>query len=198
MHHDLPRRVFVFGILFALAGLVIGPTSAVAENIAIGAVTWANSSLDSHGPLSALDGRLDTYWDAGDVATQVDANWLMVDLGSPHAVDNIVLTSVFSQGAWEGYDVTYLLYTDIDGTDWGEPLGQGTLIDTADMTQRSDTIDAGGKMMRYVWFIAIGGTHQTQLAECAVNAVPEPSSLALLGVGAFGLFGYAWRKRKAS
>lgn len=28
------------------------------------------------------------------------------------------------------------------------------------------------------------------------NAVPEPSSLALLGMGAFSLFGYGWRRKK--
>ncbi|MEN6452140.1 MAG: SUMF1/EgtB/PvdO family nonheme iron enzyme [Thermoguttaceae bacterium] len=33
---------------------------------------------------------------------------------------------------------------------------------------------------------------------CLLTPVPEPSTLALLGVGAFGLFGYAWRRGKPS
>jgi hypothetical protein len=37
-------------------------------------------------------------------------------------------------------------------------------------------------------YFSIGGT--------LAPAVPEPGSLTLLGLGAFGLFGYAWRRRR--
>jgi hypothetical protein len=33
-------------------------------------------------------------------------------------------------------------------------------------------------------------------APAAATAAPEPASLTLLGIGALGLLGYGWRKRK--
>jgi hypothetical protein len=185
------QRLFILG-LFALT---LGIASAHAENVALGKVAWANSTLDPYLPSRAVDGNLDTFWDAGDLATQTDANWLSVDLGAVYSVNSIVLTDFYSHGQWEGYYVDYLLYASLDGTGWGDPLGQGSLVDTADMSQRSDIIDVAGKDMRYIWFIGIGGTHWTHLAELEVNAVPEPSTFIPLCIAAISLLGYAWRRR---
>ena len=32
--------------------------------------------------------------------------------------------------------------------------------------------------------------------DCSLTVIPEPSALALLGVGGIVLFAYAWRKRR--
>jgi hypothetical protein len=58
--------------------------------------------------------------------------------------------------------------------------------------------------MQLLWFIANDLTYDgnyasftvTGFSGYAVTTVPEPAMLALIGIGAIGLLGYAWRWRR--
>jgi hypothetical protein len=197
MHCHFLGRLVSFGVLLASVSLVSSPTPASAENLALGKGVWTNRAWDSNAASNAVDGNLDTAWNAGDCATLANSYWLTVDLGADYPVDSIALTGSYTHGQYEGSTVDYMLFGCADGCDWGDPLAIGTLVDTADMSQRSNTIAADGRALRYVWFIATGGTQWANLAEIQVNAtVPEPSTFALLCIAVFGVLARVKRGRR--
>ena len=68
----------------------------------------------------------------------------------------------------------------------GDPLDGATLTGTlADGTAFDNNV-----------YISLSGT--VTLAAPATTAVPEPSSIAMFGIGALGLFGYSRRRRQTS
>jgi hypothetical protein len=81
------------------------------------------------------------------------------------------------------------------------PIGftGGTITSSTD-TWANTTINALGLTPgTYTWTwgsVANGNADSLEVVIPAASAVPEPSSVALLGIGTISLLGYGWRRRK--
>jgi hypothetical protein len=69
------------------------------------------------------------------------------------------------------------------------PLTITSLAATYSMTERFDLFLSTGSMINF--------SSSTTLTNIPLNAIPEPSSLAIAGVGALGMIGFGLRRRKA-
>jgi hypothetical protein len=139
---------------------------------------------------------MSTLWASAGHGAPGNPLWLKVDLGQVYDLERIVLCGPDS-GVYRGFTVEYILYGSRNDSQWSE-LGRGTLVDSPDRDLRNDEVfptEQNGSL-RYLRFDGVGGTHWTHLYELEAYPVPEPSTFVLLGMGAVGLLGFAWRWRK--
>ena len=129
--------------------------------------------------------------------------------GAPYSVtlynsSNFAALGSFDTGAYPdalafspGDNLAYVSHSpyptavDIYSTTTFNDVGQFSI---ADQSTCMTTDNTGGEL-----YVALDGTYYSNtntVVYATGAATPEPSTLALLGIGALGLFGYGWRRRR--
>ncbi len=170
-------------VAFLLAtGLHALPSRAGLINVALDKPAAASSHINGGEPWRAVDGYTASIWSSGGFASPSAPHWWIVDLGEEFEVESIVLYSL-SSTQYSGFTNIYKAYRSLDNTEWIE-VASGTLIDTNDPRHEwpLESLPA-----RYFKYEVVGGTHWAHLAEFEAYVIPEPTSLALLLIGAGGV-----------
>jgi hypothetical protein len=146
-------------------------------------------------PDRAIDGNLDTQWNAGSWPNANSPFWVIVNLQNMFEVDKIVLYSkdtYYSDYYYESYN----LFSSLDGANWNL-LQSGNLVDNAVLFRSEIPLSA---ILQYVKVEIPAGTHWAHLNEIQIygntSPVPIPGAVWLLGSGLVGLLAIRKKLKK--
>ncbi|MEV6212157.1 discoidin domain-containing protein [Kitasatospora sp. NPDC051914] len=105
------------GLLLMVIGPVVPAHAAGGPNLAAGKTVTASSSTGAQVVGNVNDGSQDTYWESANNALP---QWVQVDLGSPTAIDRVVLKLPAS---WGSRNETLTLLGSTDGSNFSTIVG---------------------------------------------------------------------------
>jgi hypothetical protein len=165
--------------LTAPAGSLLSPGD---PNIsATGTFTIAGNATLAHGTTPTNGAHLRVDINGGTLANDVLAVTGNLTLSNNSANSPVLDINLFGGTPANGTTFTIVTYT-------GNLSGNFNNFNGTALANNSQFTDALGNQ----WLIQ----YATASKSIILTAVPEPSTLALLGVGAFGFAGIAWRKRR--
>lgn len=168
-------RIHLVLYMLVLLGLMGTVGSYADTNVALNKPATANHW--SAPPYGAVDGDIETSWNAGHWATPSNPYWLLVDLEGVYRPDHIVLYGDEATNWSAYYYVDYVLEYSEDNVHW-YLIQTGKLYDDptnypGDPIDNVDDVPLSGEIaMRYVRVTIVGGTHWAHLAELQVYADP--------------------------
>ena len=186
------KRLLFFAVSILLSSSLTIVSSAQADYINLAPVyggATANSlyygGIYGGTPELAIDGDINTQWNAGTWANLGAPLWLIVNLNNSFDVDRVILYGTRGNAGTHYYE-RFLLYGSTDGESW-YIIGGGSLIDTPSLNRAE--ISMTPVSLQYIKFEVTEGTHWGHLNEMEIYgntaSVPEPAMIymMLLSIG---------------